>query len=352
MLDEATPVDTGVLERLLDIRQQQATFDGFCARVDQLKARHTDAVSSRVLRDYQVRLASLEDAAQPLLAQARVEHDRLVQNGGQVQQRRDAAALEKEELELRHEAGELDETQLQERLQDPERTIGECDDTLRTLQGLQARFAEVLVDRAPAAPVPPAPPAKPRIDETQVGSEPAGEARLSPIAAHGIERIDPGATRVLQPFRDLAMSPFSSDTVDLGLSSAAPAIDQAVAPEASLQVEVEGEAPATYVLGMATSIGRSDDNDIRISTSGVSRHHATVHRRGGGFVVQDAGSQNGTDVNGQRVESQLLVSGDLICIGNARVYFFQVESTSPSTPGERGDRAKARTLGQRHAHIG
>ncbi len=349
MLDEATPVDAGVLERLLDIRQQQAALGGFCARVDQLKTRHTDAVASRVLRDYQVRLASLEDAAQPLLAQARVEHDRLVQVGGQIQQRRDAAALEKEEFELRHEAGELDETQLQERLQDPERTIGECDDTLRTLQGLQARFAEVLVDRAPATPVPPAPPAplalpaKPRIDETQVVSQPAGETRLSPIAPHGIERIDPGATRVVQPLRDPAMSPFSSDTADYGLSSAAPAIDQAVAPEASLRVEVEGEAPATHVLGMTTSIGRSDENDIRISSHRVSRHHATIHRGGGGFVVQDAGSQNGTYVNGQRVESQPLVSGDLICIGSARMFFFQVEGTSPSTPGVRGVRAKART---------
>ena len=54
----------------------------------------------------------------------------------------------------------------------------------------------------------------------------------------------------------------------------------------------------------------------------VSRKHATIERRSGAFFVRDAGSLNGTYVNGERVEETRLASGDEIQIGMFKLAFF------------------------------
>lgn len=50
------------------------------------------------------------------------------------------------------------------------------------------------------------------------------------------------------------------------------------------------------------SVGRSRDNDVVIPDHSVSRRHAFLKREAnGGFMVVDAGSSNGTSVNGKPV---------------------------------------------------
>ena len=58
------------------------------------------------------------------------------------------------------------------------------------------------------------------------------------------------------------------------------------------------------------------------SDSNASRRHAVFSPGPGGVTVQDLGSTNGTFVNGQRVPSALLKSGDTVTIGNST---FRVE---------------------------
>ena len=48
----------------------------------------------------------------------------------------------------------------------------------------------------------------------------------------------------------------------------------------------------------------------------VSSRHATLSRRADGLWVEDAGSTNGTFVNGARVTSARLQPGDVIRIGH------------------------------------
>ena len=69
--------------------------------------------------------------------------------------------------------------------------------------------------------------------------------------------------------------------------------------------------------GTATRIGRALDNDIVVSDASVSRHHASIEYRHGGFVVRDLGSQNGTWLAGQRVSEVSLGSGDALRLGDA-----------------------------------
>jgi len=65
-------------------------------------------------------------------------------------------------------------------------------------------------------------------------------------------------------------------------------------------------------------VGRGTENTIRLDAdSTVSSRHATIDSRADGLWVEDAGSTNGTFVNGARVTSaRLLQPGDVIRIGH------------------------------------
>ena len=71
-----------------------------------------------------------------------------------------------------------------------------------------------------------------------------------------------------------------------------------------------------------TIIGRGVDADIRLMDAGVSRHHLEVRREADGSVVlTDAGSTNGTLVNGKPVTHALLADGDEIRVGATTLTF-------------------------------
>lgn len=66
------------------------------------------------------------------------------------------------------------------------------------------------------------------------------------------------------------------------------------------------------------TLGRSEDSGLRLSSEGVSRHHAVVNTNGGLLVITDAGSTNGTAVNGERIVGpRELRSGDTASLGRA-----------------------------------
>ncbi len=73
--------------------------------------------------------------------------------------------------------------------------------------------------------------------------------------------------------------------------------------------------------GDQTTIGRSPDCGIFLDDVTVSRKHAVLTERDGGFYIEDQGSLNGTFVNRKRVESALLENGDELQIGKYRLTF-------------------------------
>lgn len=63
-------------------------------------------------------------------------------------------------------------------------------------------------------------------------------------------------------------------------------------------------------------IGRDVSNDIVIQDSEVSRKHARIIMQGGGYVLEDLGSTNGTFVNGQRLMGpHMLRPGEMVMFG-------------------------------------
>ena len=71
----------------------------------------------------------------------------------------------------------------------------------------------------------------------------------------------------------------------------------------------------------AISVGRAADNDIVVADVLASRHHATIVPTDGGLEIRDAGTINGTFVNGVRTEAAPLREGDVVTIGNLDLVF-------------------------------
>ncbi len=69
------------------------------------------------------------------------------------------------------------------------------------------------------------------------------------------------------------------------------------------------------------SIGRTQNNSVRLHDTEISRAHAELFLRGKNYVLRDMGSSNGTFVNGQAATEHELVSGDQIQIGKSLLLY-------------------------------
>jgi sigma-B regulation protein RsbU (phosphoserine phosphatase) len=84
------------------------------------------------------------------------------------------------------------------------------------------------------------------------------------------------------------------------------------------------QAPAFSVVIEKDEIilGRAAEADIKLNDAYSSSRHARIRRTSRGWSVEDAGSKNGTLVNGLRIaEAVPLSPGDEIAIGAVRIFF-------------------------------
>jgi len=65
-----------------------------------------------------------------------------------------------------------------------------------------------------------------------------------------------------------------------------------------------------------TTIGRVDDNMFPIPEASVSSHHCEVLLRGGGVVIHDLNSTNGTFINGHQITGEAPIKpGQILRLG-------------------------------------
>ncbi len=94
----------------------------------------------------------------------------------------------------------------------------------------------------------------------------------------------------------------------------------AAAPPRTALLVLDGRRMVVPAAGAV--IGRSRECDIVIDDSAVSRRHAEVSPKSGGWLLTDLESTNGIRVNARRVAGQLaLQDGDIIEIGSTEVLF-------------------------------
>src|SRR5262245_49327357 len=69
------------------------------------------------------------------------------------------------------------------------------------------------------------------------------------------------------------------------------------------------------------TIGRHADNSLNLADALVSRHHCTIRKDQGGYIIADTESHNGILVNGSPVKEARLQHGDKIAIGGSLFLF-------------------------------
>lgn len=86
-----------------------------------------------------------------------------------------------------------------------------------------------------------------------------------------------------------------------------------------------------WVIGADIILGRGTNCDIIIPDRQVSRHHARISHRKGGYFLEDLGSKNGTHLNGRMIdEGRYLNDGDIVQIALAQeLVYVSADSTVP-----------------------
>ena len=90
------------------------------------------------------------------------------------------------------------------------------------------------------------------------------------------------------------------------------------------QFAFDGEQPI--------SIGRTPENALALDHKSVSRRHARVDADGGGFVLHDLGSHNGTRVGDKLVSKHTLQPGDVIGLGEILLQFAPLDAAGAAVP--------------------
>ncbi|HEX3870077.1 MAG TPA: ATP-binding protein [Pirellulales bacterium] len=87
----------------------------------------------------------------------------------------------------------------------------------------------------------------------------------------------------------------------------------------------------------ATTLGRDTTSAIQLHDHEVSRRHAVIRRVAAMCTVTDQASSNGTFVNGRRVESHVMSSGDELQVGGTQMLFTGVPEGSTDNLEEHVD---------------
>src|SRR4029079_13415094 len=80
-------------------------------------------------------------------------------------------------------------------------------------------------------------------------------------------------------------------------------------------------APSFPLTRDTYTVGRHRNNDIVISDPKVSSFHARLDRSADGYALVDLKSRNGSYVNGKRLETSVLKTGDEVRMGAARLVY-------------------------------
>ena len=84
---------------------------------------------------------------------------------------------------------------------------------------------------------------------------------------------------------------------------------------------VGGEGGRRITLGETATLGRLPECEVTLDDPSVSRRHARVSRKDGGWAVEDLNSTNGLKVNGRRVAQADLADGDRLELGTVKLLF-------------------------------
>jgi signal transduction histidine kinase/pSer/pThr/pTyr-binding forkhead associated (FHA) protein len=84
-------------------------------------------------------------------------------------------------------------------------------------------------------------------------------------------------------------------------------------------------------------VGRDTANGVQIHDTEVSRRHAELRRNGLSYLLVDLGSSNGTYVNGRKITTHALTSGDQVQVGSTQLLYTATPAGAESDIGQKID---------------
>ncbi len=130
-----------------------------------------------------------------------------------------------------------------------------------------------------------------------------------------------------------APSPLASHNDPLALAPATAAIGATPVPEHIRGLRLvflapAGVPPPVMLDKMPVVMGRSEAADVALPFSSISREHAKVFLEDDKLMIEDMGSSNGVQINGEKVKKGQLGPGDMVQLG---VVEFRVARRGDST---------------------
>ncbi len=132
-------------------------------------------------------------------------------------------------------------------------------------------------------------------------------------------------TRVVRPPQHPEDAPGAEESGRTMIYSAAgrvvePLEERARAHNQSALLMLDGKHLVVGPTGV--TLGRSRQCDVVLADPNVSRQHAEIRPRGGGWMLNDLGSTNGSTLNGRRIDGpEMLKPGDEIEVGTSVMRF-------------------------------
>jgi hypothetical protein len=96
---------------------------------------------------------------------------------------------------------------------------------------------------------------------------------------------------------------------------------------ARLLLSLDGQVLAEYNMSKERyTVGRLQDNDIRIDNPTISGHHSLVINILNDSFLEDLNSTNGTYVNGRLIKKHALQNGDVVTVGRHQLRFLDASA--------------------------
>lgn len=190
------------------------------------------------------------------------------------------------------------------------------------------------------------------VEEARVAETPAQDASATDEAPAESQALPDVADQVAE-IRELLEAMAEPPVAPEAETEAAEAEPVLSALPLELVTEVAGPAAGSLVLTLATppatftiaksgaTLGRGEDNTIRLDDLSVSRRHARIAYRQSGYWLSDLGSMGGTWVGGTRLDAAHRVAADeVIDVGHYRLTVSFAGEPKASTPRRRPSRAR------------
>ncbi len=146
--------------------------------------------------------------------------------------------------------------------------------------------------------------------------------------------LDANGTRIMESIRQADPGAQESGLI---ANEREPVLDPRIEPVSEITVSLDGKTIGRFPIDQERMlIGRSKHNDVPIMSRFVSRHHALLINLPEGACLIDLKSSNGTTVNSVPIRYCTLNHGDIISIGNYRL-FYENLAQSADAPIEPSD---------------